>query len=173
MKELIKKSKYLTKLLRHEPEDLEIDKNGWVKTKDVIRKLTLSFQDLEKIVETDDKNRFSFDIHKKRIRANQGHSIDVDVELKEIVPPDILYHGTSSKYIDSIYKTGLEKRKRNHVHLSKDIETAEKVGKRHGGNLIILEIDSKKMYEEGVKFFISENKVYLVEKVEKKYLKII
>jgi putative RNA 2'-phosphotransferase len=133
MKELIKKSKYLTKLLRHEPEDLEIDKNGWTKTKDVIRKLTLSFQDLEKIVETNDKNRFSFDIHKQRIRANQGHSIDVDVELKEIIPPHILYHGTSSKYIDSIYKTGLDKRKRNYVHLSKDIETRECPANRRKG----------------------------------------
>lgn len=173
MSNLLKISKYLTKLLRHDPEDLQMCKNGWISTKEVIKKLGISFRDLEHIVETDNKTRFSFDLHKSRIRANQGHSLKIDVELKEIIPPDVLYHGTSSRFIDSIMKTGLEKRQRNHVHLSKDIETAEIVGKRHGGNLIILEIDCKQMYEDGIVFYMSENGVYLTEKVDKKYITIV
>ena len=127
-------------------------------------------QILEKIVNDDDKNRYSFNGDKTMIRANQGHSIPVDVELKKLNPPDILYHGTGEKYVESIKKQGLIRKNRLYVHLSDNIEIAEKVGKRHG-KPVIYEIDCKKMIEDGIEFFKSENNVWLVESVPVKYLK--
>ena len=127
-------------------------------------------QILEKIVNDDDKNRYSFNGDKTMIRANQGHSIPVDVELKKLNPPDILYHGTGEKYVESIKKQGLIRKNRLYVHLSDNIEIAEKVGKRHG-KPVIYEIDCKKMIEDGIEFLKSENNVWLVESVPVKYLK--
>ena len=170
-KELIRIAKYITLLLRHQPEKehLSIDKYGYVFIKDLISKLKLSLSELDIIVKTDNKSRFSYDTSKKKIRCSQGHSIDVDVQLKEEEPPDILYHGTSWKYVESIFKTGIEKRNRLYVHLSKDVETATTVGKRHG-ELYIFEIDTKKMYKDGIKFYLSENKVWLTEYIDVMYL---
>jgi len=169
-KELNKISKYITLLLRHQPEKehLDMDKNGYVSVEQLISRLQISKTDLDFIVDTDNKTRFSYSASKDKIRCNQGHSIDVDVELKEAKPPDILYHGTGMKSVESILKNGIEKRDRLHVHLSSDLETAEKVGKRHG-ELYIFKIDTKKMYEDGIKFYLSENKVWLTDFINTKY----
>ena len=147
-----------------------MDKYGYVDTKSLIKALNITTEKLIEIVNKDNKQRYSFNSDKSKIRANQGHSIKVDLELTEKQPPDILYHGTVEKFIDSILEKGLIPKERNHVHLSKDIETAHIVGQRRG-DPIILEINSKKMYEDGFKFYESENKVWLTEKVPVKYIK--
>ena len=173
--QLIRASKTLSYLLRHNPEDLDMDKNGWVMVDDVLKKLNITFKELEEIVETNDKKRFSFDDTLTKIRANQGHSIDVDVELKEVEPPEYLYHGTAPSYVHEILKSGgLSKMKRNHVHLSSDEKTAFNVGKRHSKYLdpAIFIVDSEEMYKDGFKFYLSENGVWLTEYVPKKYITI-
>ena len=172
---LIRASRTLSYLLRHNPEDLEMDKNGWVMVDDILNKLHITFEDLEEIVETNDKKRFSFSDDLNYIRANQGHTIDVDVELKEARPPKYLYHGTAPSYVHQILKSGgLSKMKRNHVHLSADEKTAFNVGKRHSKYLdpAIFIVDSEEMYKDGFKFYLSENGVWLTEYVPKKYITI-
>ena len=126
---------------------------------------------LEDIVATDNKQRYSFNEDKSLIRANQGHSIPVDVELKENEPPEFLYHGTATRFLNSILNDGLKPMSRLYVHLSKDIETAWKVGKRHG-DPVILKINSRDMYKDGYKFYLSENGVWLTEKVDAKYFEV-
>lgn len=111
----------------------------------------------------------AFDYDKTLIRANQGHSIPVDVELEEKEPPKILYHGTGEKYIASIDQNGLIPKSRLYVHLSKDVETAKAVGKRHGKE-VVYSINSEQMYKDGYKFYLSKNGVWLTKKVPKKYL---
>ncbi|MED9947857.1 MAG: RNA 2'-phosphotransferase [Peptacetobacter hiranonis] len=176
MGNLIKTSRFISLILRHKPETIGItlDGHGWANVEELIfgvnKKYPIDMQILEKIVDEDDKNRYSFNEDKTMIRANQGHSIAVDVELKKLNPPDILYHGTGEKYVESIEKQGLIRKNRLYVHLSNDIETAEKVGKRHG-KPVIYEIDCKKMVENGIEFLKSENNVWLVESVPVKYLK--
>ena len=176
MGNLIKTSRFISLILRHKPETIGItlDEHGWANVEELIagvnKKYPIDMQILEKIVNDDDKNRYSFNGDKTMIRANQGHSIPVDVELKKLNPPDILYHGTGEKYVESIERQGLIRKNRLYVHLSNDIEIAEKVGKRHG-KPVIYEIDCKKMIEDGIEFFKSENNVWLVESVPVKYLK--
>ena len=176
MGNLIKTSRFISLILRHKPETIGItlDEHGWANVEELIagvnKKYPIDMQILEKIVNDDDKNRYSFNGDKTMIRANQGHSIPVDVELKKLNPPDILYHGTGEKYVESIERQGLIRKNRLYVHLSNDIEIAEKVGKRHG-KPVIYEIDCKKMIEDGIEFFKSENNVWLVESVSVKYLK--
>lgn len=176
MGNLIKTSRFISLILRHKPETIEItlDEHGWANVEELIvgvnKKYPIDMQILEKIVNDDDKNRYSFNGDKTMIRANQGHSIPVDVELKKLNPPDILYHGTGEKYVESIERQGLIRKNRLYVHLSNDIEIAKKVGKRHG-KPVIYEIDCKKMIEDGIEFFKSENNVWLVESVPVKYLK--
>ena len=176
MGNLIKTSRFISLILRHKPETIGItlDEHGWANVEELIagvnKKYPIDMQILEKIVNDDDKNRYSFNGDKTMIRANQGHSIPVDVELKKLNPPDILYHGTGEKYVESIKKQGLIRKNRLYVHLSDNIEIAEKVGKRHG-KPVIYEIDCKKMIEDGIEFFKSENNVWLVESVPVKYLK--
>ena len=142
---LIKKSKYLSMLLRHRPEEagLHMDKHGWVSVEELEEKASISRSDLETIVETDSKGRYSFNEDKKMIRANQGHSIKwVEIEFDEVTKSDIevlggyLYHGTGSKNKKGILEKGINKGSRNYVHLSKDVKTAETVGRRHGEPLI-------------------------------------
>ena len=176
MGNLIKTSRFISLILRHKPETIGItlDEHGWANVEELIagvnKKYPIDMQILEKIVNDDDKNRYSFNGDKTMIRANQGHSIPVDVELKKLNPPDILYHGTGEKYVESIKKQGLIRKNRLYVHLSDNIEIAEKVGKRHG-KPVIYEIDCKKMIEDGIEFFKSENNVWIVESVPVKYLK--
>ena len=171
-------SKYISLILRHKPEaaGIQLDEHGWANVDELIAGINSSgrnidMDDLVEIVRTDNKGRYSFNEDKTLIRANQGHSIPVDVELKETVPPEYLYHGTASRFMDSISKDGLKPMSRLYVHLSQDIETALKVGKRHG-DPVVLRIYSKTMHEDGIKFYLSENGVWLVDRVDAKYFNI-
>ena len=176
MNKLDKLSKYISLILRHKPEEINIslDEHGWANVEELILGINqsgreINMEKLEEIVRTDSKQRYSFNEDKTLIRANQGHSIPVDVELKESVPPNILYHGTADRFLSSILKEGLKPMSRLYVHLSENIVTAESVGKRHG-NPIILKINSKSMYEDGIKFYLSNNGVWLTKEVNIKYI---
>lgn len=169
---------FLSLILRHKPETIgiKLDEHGWANVNELIEKINKSgrkidLKTLEYIVENNNKKRYSFNEDKTLIRANQGHSIKVDVELKEAVPPDYLYHGTGEKYLDNILKTGIITKNRLHVHLSKDVETALDVGSRHGKPVILL-IDAKSMYNDGQKFYLSENGVWLTSDISTKYFQI-
>lgn len=166
MVDLTNTSKFISLILRHKPEAIGItlDNHGWANVNELIKGINIDIDTLEEIVNTDKKKRYSFNEDKTKIRANQGHSIKVDVELQEKEPPMYLYHGTAEKYVDSINKTGLISKSRLYVHLSKDIETAINVGKRHGIP-VIYKINSEEMYNKGYKFYLSENNVWLTEKV--------
>jgi len=172
-----KTSKFLSYVLRHHPEliNLNLDENGWANVDELIIKSKrdsyqgLTFEELDEIVETNDKKRFIFNEDKTRIRANQGHSIDINLALIPQKPPEFLYHGTAQSNIDSIFEKGIEKRNRQHVHLSQDIETATKVGMRHG-KPIILTINTGKMFDDGIEFYLSENNVWLTDFVDIKYI---
>ena len=124
---------------------------------------------LEEIVRTDEKQRYSFNEDKTLIRANQGHSVPVDVELEQHTPPDVLWHGTGKKYVDSIDRVGLIPKSRLYVHLSADYETAIKVGQRHGSP-VVYQIDASRMSEEGYVFFRSVNGVWLIKAVPREYM---
>lgn len=166
-------SKFLSLILRHKPQivGLELDEHGWAEVDELISRVkNLDLATLEQIVATDEKQRYSFSADKKLIRANQGHSIPVDVELEQLKPPEILYHGTSENFAASIKLQGLLKKSRLYVHLSGDIETATKVGRRHGKPKIFL-VESLKMFGDGYKFFRSVNGVWLTEHVPAVYLR--
>lgn len=168
------KSKYLSLILRHNPDagSITLDKEGWASVKDLIHNAGFTRYELESIVETDDKQRYTFNESKTKIRANQGHSIpDVKIDFPETIPPRFLYHGTVQKFIDSIMKNGLSKQTRNYLHLSKDVKTAVSVGSRRG-DAVILKINALDMYHDGYKFFISKNGVYLIDLVPSKYITI-
>lgn len=173
----VQKSKFISLLLRHKPEviNLTLDNNGWANVDELLDKLNKSgydmdFNELKEIVVTNDKQRFTFNEDETKIRANQGHSINVDLELKEEVPPDVLYHGTATRFLNSILEKGLLKQSRNHVHLSSSIDTALNVGKRYGTPVILI-IDAKRMYRDGKKFYLSKNSVWLVDYVAPEYIK--
>lgn len=171
-KELVNKGKHLAFLLRHDKDAFDaglIDKYGWRSVSELVNKQGYTRQLLDEITDTNNKKRYEFNADKSKIRARQGHSIPVDVELKEVVPPDILYHGTATRFLDSIFKKGLVKGNRLHVHLSGDEETATKVGSRHGIPYV-LKVDAKKMYDEGYKFYLSNNDVWLTDSVPAEYL---
>jgi putative RNA 2'-phosphotransferase len=182
MKEKYKKeSVWMSYILRHGAikEGVAIDKNGWVEINDLITNGidAAGFPNMTKtvileIVATDSKGRYALSPNQERIRANQGHSLDVDVQLKKAVPPVELYHGTSAKSLSLIGKQGLQKMSRTHVHLSSDVTTAANVGSRHGVPVVIT-IDSKTMFADGIEFFQSENGVWLVDQVDSKYFKFI
>ena len=175
---LINTSRFISLILRHKPSEIgiELDEHGWANVAELIeginKKQPFDMAQLEEIVASDDKQRYSFNEDKTLIRANQGHSIPVDVELKESLPPDILYHGTGEKYVSSINDMGLIPKSRLYVHLSKDMETAVNVGKRHGKPVIYV-VDSKKMAADGYKFYLSVNNVSLTNKVPVEYLRMI
>lgn len=168
-------SRFISLILRHKPETIGItlDEHGWANVKDLIEGIKkirpFDMDMLEEIVRTDNKQRYSFNEDKTLIRANQGHSISVDVELKKAVPPDILYHGTGEKYVSSIDKEGLLPKSRLYVHLSKDEDTAVNVGKRHG-KPVVYKVDARKMQEDGFEFFLSVNGVWLTNEVPVKYI---
>lgn len=165
------KSRKLTYLLRHDKE-YAFDEHGYREVDDLIKHHGFTMTMLETIVREDSKKRFEFNENKTKVRARQGHSVDVDVELKEATPPDILYHGTAMKHLDSIRRNGLQKGARLHVHLSKDIPTAIAVGQRHG-EPVVLTIDTKSMVEDGYKFYLSNNGVWLVDYVPITYTELI
>lgn len=171
-----KLSKFLSLVLRHHPDaaNIRLDEHGWADVDELLaginstgRKINRNI--LEEIVATDNKQRYSFNPDKTLIRANQGHSIPVDVELRQQEPPGFLYHGTAERFLDSIMRDGLKPMSRLYVHLSKDVETALKVGKRHG-KPVILKVHSGTMHRDGGRFYLSENGVWLTEKVDIKYL---
>ena len=173
---LVKISKYLSKHLRHKPErlGLALEPGGWVAVKDLLaacrqHQFPISFPELKEVVRTNDKQRFSFNETQTKIRANQGHSVAVDLQLISLEPPDILYHGTHKKVIKLILNNGLCKQARHHVHLSPDIATALQVGRRRGRPLV-LEIAARTMYNQGYEFYRSQNGVWLVESVPPQYL---
>ena len=168
-------SKYISLILRHKPEviGITLDEHGWADVSQLIAGVSkthrLDRQLLEKIVAEDEKQRYSFNEDKTLIRANQGHSIPVDVELEEVTPPAVLYHGTGEKFVSSINSIGLIPKSRLYVHLSGDIETAVKVGQRHGKPVVYI-IDSGKMSADGYQFYRSVNGVWLTKSVPVKYL---
>ena len=172
---LTKTSKYISLILRHKPETIGIalDKNGWANVKDLIKGVNkthkLDMEILEEIVATDDKQRYSFNEDKTMIRANQGHSIDVDVELEEVKPPEYLWHGTGTKYVESIRKTGLIPKSRLYVHMSESYMTAMDTGARHGKPMVFC-IKAVDMYNNGYKFYKSKNGVWLTKFVPVEYL---
>ncbi len=168
----------LSLVLRHKPETigLTLDNNGWANVASLIIQMNakgfkLSFETLCYVVDNNNKKRFAFNSDRTQIRASQGHSIQIDLNYISKAPPPVLYHGTGKQFVDTILKEGLKKMNRHHVHLSADAETAEKVGLRKG-KPVILVIDAAKMHEQGFRFFISENGVWLTERVPVDYIKI-
>lgn len=174
-----KKSKFLSLVLRHKPEliDIKLDVAGWVLITDLIKKskaygMNISKSDIDEIVAENDKKRFTISENGMKIRAAQGHSVNIDVGYEAQKPPSTLFHGTSVNTLDDIMKDGIKPMSRNHVHLSVDKETAHKVGSRHG-KVILLKIDAYAMHQNGVKFFVSDNGVWLTDFVDRKYIEII
>ena len=160
-------------MLRHDKEAFDnkiIDNKGWRETSELISKQGYTKELLDEIVVTNNKKRYEYNNDKTKIRARQGHSINVDVGLTEAEPPEVLYHGTSNDVIDSIMREGIKRGSRLYVHLSKDKETATNVGARHG-TPYVLEINSGQMYKDGVKFYLSNNGVWLTDYVDNKYIK--
>lgn len=168
-------SRYISLILRHKPEvvGLKLDEHGWVNVDQLIegvsRKYMINRSILEEIVETDNKQRYSFNTDKTKIRANQGHSVNVDVELEEHQPPEILWHGTDKKFVDAINEQGLIPKSRLYVHLSKDPETARQVGARHGESVLYI-VGAGQMFRDGYKLYLSKNGVWLTKEVPVKYL---
>lgn len=169
-------SKFLSLVLRHAPGDigLSLDQHGWAEVSELLscavaHGTSLTRPDLDEIVATSDKRRFAFDEAGTRIRASQGHSVQVDLKLEPRTPPDILYHGTGEQSVGSILATGLHKGERHHVHLSPSVEQAIAVGRRHG-KPTVLAVDARKMHDAGIPLFMADNGVWLAEDVPPAYL---
>lgn len=172
----IRKSKFLSLVLRHEPEKIgvQLDENGWIGVEALLTAMAahgkpMSRGELDQLVRENDKQRFAFSEDGARIRANQGHSVEVDLALEAQTPPETLYHGTVEKFLEPIFRDGLQKGERHHVHLSPKLETAVKVGQRRG-RPIILEVAAGRMHRDGHAFFVSGNGVWLVDQVPPQYL---
>lgn len=173
---LVAASKRLSFVLRHRPGSigLVLDEGGWAGVDELLARLNAAGAPfdralLEAVVRTNDKQRFAFSDDGARIRANQGHSVAVELGLTAQTPPKVLYHGTASRFLDSIEAGGLEPRRRHHVHLSPDAETARKVGGRHG-RPVVLTVDAERMASDGFVFFLSANGVWLTAAVPPRYL---
>lgn len=168
-------SKFISLVLRHKPETIGIslDEHGWANVEELLnaigQKRYIDMKILERIVAEDNKQRYSFNEDKTLIRANQGHSIPVDVELEKRIPPDILWHGTAEKSVASIEQQGLLHQSRLYVHLSANYETAVQVGKRHG-KPVVYRVDAQKMVQDGFEFYVSVNGVWLTKEVPVRYL---
>jgi putative RNA 2'-phosphotransferase len=177
-KETIRISKFLSLVLRHKPEiiGLMLDEQGWTPVAELLQKLKakgfhINHDQLQHVVETNNKRRFAFSDDGTKIRASQGHSVNVDLDYAEMVPPAILYHGTAEKNMAAILKEGLHKQKRHHVHLSANKETAIQVGQRHG-KPVVLSVMAEKMHAGGYKFYRSANGVWLTDEVPARYLEL-
>lgn len=171
-------SKFLSMVLRHQPQaiGLHLDGAGWASIEELLAKAgaanrPLSRPLLDEVVQTSDKQRFAVSEDGLRIRANQGHSIEVDLDLPAVPPPDKLYHGTASRFLPAILEGGLRKGKRHHVHLTENPTVAAAVGRRYGA-LVMLEIDARRMAADGILFFRSANNVWLADAVPPQYLSI-
>lgn len=173
----VRASKMLACALRHKPGEfgIELDAHGWAQVGPLVRgmkgKVEFSRDILEHIVATDPKDRYEFDARRTRVRARQGHSVPVDVELERREPPAVLYHGTAMKYLDKIMREGLGPMRRLYVHLSPDRQTALKVGSRHG-EPVVLKVDAAAMAAEGREFYLSRNGVWLAGPVEPRFLEV-
>jgi putative RNA 2'-phosphotransferase len=174
MSKLDKISRYLSKLLRHQPEDLVMDKNGYVEVAILLLKLSISKEDLDWIVVNNDKKRFGYNVDETLIRASQGHSKLINVDIQMIEAPFVveLYHGTAAKNLESILRVGLVPNNRKHVHLSNNLLTARKVALRHSKDIVIFKINSAAMRGDNVKIYISDNGVYLTNTVIPKYISV-
>lgn len=173
---LIEISRYLAKHLRHRPErlDIALAAGGWVPIDTLLKACSLnSFpitrQELDEVVARNDKKRYSYDETGTRIRANQGHSVEIDLQLEPVEPPTVLYHGTGHDAVELILECGILKMSRHHVHLSTTIETAKKVGARHG-RPVVFQVDSAAMHQEGIAFYCCDNGVWLVDHVPPQFL---
>lgn len=171
-------SKFLSYVLRHKPDaiGLTLDPQGWVDIDDLIAKAGatgthFSRGDLWRVVETNDKKRFSLSGDGLRIRAAQGHSVSVELGLLPQVPPPVLYHGTATRFVESILSQGLTSQSRQQVHLSLDEATAHRVGQRHGKPVIFL-VDARGMHSEGMHFYVADNGVWLTDHVPSRFLKL-
>ena len=171
----IKLSKRLSYHLRHKPEEigLTLEPGGWVSIGDLLSALArhgflTTRADIEEVVAWNPKQRFALD--GDRIRANQGHSVEIDLQLTAVEPPAVLYHGTGERAVAAIRAEGLKKMSRHHVHLSADLETAQAVGSRHG-RPVVLTVDAAAMRRDGAVFYCTENRVWLVDEVAPRYLK--
>ena len=169
-------SKFMSYVLRHHPEviGLKVDEYGWANVAELLEKAAadgraFTFEEMEYVVANNAKQRFGFNEDKTKIRANQGHSFPVNLELLPVVPPETLYHGTVEKFLNSIKENGLKKMDRQHVHLSPDVETAKAVGSRRG-KPVILTIKAKAMHEAGHTFYLSANGVWLTEHVPMEFI---
>lgn len=176
--DLVRLSKFLSLVLRHEPERIGItlDSNGWVAVDDLLAAADragkpISREHLDLVVATNDKKRFAFSSDGSRIRASQGHSVEVDLDLPPAAPPERLFHGTATRFLDTIRAEGLRPQSRQHVHLSPDEETAIKVGQRHG-KPVVLVVLAGELHRDGNVFYRSENGVWLTAAVPARYLEI-
>lgn len=174
--ELKKRSKFLSLVLRHKPEEigLVLDEQGWANVEELLKLLDKAGKPttrelLDRVVAENDKKRFAFSGDGTRIRASQGHSVEIDLDLPPSTPPAMLYHGTATRFLDSILEKGLVPGSRRHVHLSVDIETATKVGARHG-KPAILTVDAAAMHRAGHVFFVSANGVWLTDAVPREFI---
>jgi len=172
----IKVSKFLSLVLRHQPEQIgiQLDAHGWVSIEELMHGFanegrSITREELQEVVDTSDKQRFAISADGLRIRANQGHSVEVDLGYTPTTPPEMLYHGTSERNIAAIRASGLTKGARHHVHLSGDVETARKVGARHGA-AVVLGVRAGAMVQDGHLFYRSANGVWLTESVPAIYL---
>jgi putative RNA 2'-phosphotransferase len=171
-------SKRLSYILRHHPDSvgLQLDPHGYVEVDLLLSALAahgeaITLVQLQELVLKNDKKRFAFDEAGERIRANQGHSVEIDLNYAQRQPPPVLYHGTAARFIESIKAKGLIKGQRHHVHLTESIDTAMAVGSRYGKPLL-LQIDSGAMHRDGAIFFLSDNHVWLTDFVSKDYIRI-
>jgi len=171
-------SKFLSLILRHNPDKigLTLDEHGWTEVSHLLERLAahgkpITLSRLQEVVETNDKKRFTLSEDGTKIRANQGHSIEIDLGLSPVIPPELLHHGTASRFYDAICQEGLKPGNRQHVHLSDEKETAIKVGSRHG-KPIIFQVKSGEMHRAGFSFYRSKNGIWLTEKVPAPFLEI-
>lgn len=174
--QIIRTSKFLSKVLRHKPESigLTLDAHGWAVVDELLAcaaraRVLLTRALLERVVAENDKQRFAFNDDRSKIRANQGHSIPVDLQLEPQTPPEILYHGTAQKFLPRIRASGLLPRGRNHAHLSRDTTTAKRVGARHG-EPAVLKVNTGEMFKRNFLFYCSANGVWLTERVPPEYI---
>ncbi|MEJ2855166.1 MULTISPECIES: RNA 2'-phosphotransferase [unclassified Saccharothrix] len=169
-KDVIRLSKRMSKHLRHQPErlGLTLDAAGWVDLDEFVRKLGTTHEQVHEVVARNDKQRFT--ISNGRIRANQGHTVAVDLDLPVVEPPPVLYHGTVAKFLPDILHEGLRPMSRHDVHLSATIDTAVRVGSRRG-KPVVLEVDAATMHADGHEFRVSANGVWLAASVPPRYLR--
>lgn len=165
-------SKRMSYILRHQPDSvsLTLAPGGWVAVDDLLAAIQVSREQMDEVVFTNDKQRFEYSEDATQIRARQGHSAQVDLQYESAMPPDLLFHGTATRFLESIFEKGLIKGQRHHVHLSIDREMMIAVGSRHG-KPVVLEVNAKQMVDDGNQFFVTGNHVWLTEHVPPQYLR--